>query len=382
MRTEPRRRCPPPSHHTLVTRTATGPSLAHDLIREIVVAAITPSLRRRIHRRLGRWLEQSADGDDQVLLEALEHRRAGGEQALGLALTLARGPRRRLLAGAGLRRLIEIGAGADPRQPEVLDLEFELASLCVELGEHDEAFRLWSQRSRLMPDSTAGAIASVRASGAAMQSGRRQDAWRQLDLARVRAASDPVLEVEVLALEAGLQSNLEHQSDAARVTAARALDAARALAGAALGPANLEAMRVGPTWRPHLRALTLPGWEIDPVEMLALAEEVAASAAGVDDTVEASALVQGAMALRFLGRNGEAQVRLLDASDSARRRVLPQAVLEIGAALGRVLLSMGRIAETREILLECSSLGSATDRVRPRSHLPGDPALAGRGDDR
>jgi DNA-binding NarL/FixJ family response regulator len=114
----------------------------------------------------------------------------------------------------------------------------------------------------------------------------------------------------------------------------------------------------------------------DPIEMLALAEEVAASAAGVDDTVEASALVQGAMALRFLGRNGEAQVRLLDAWDSARRRVLPQAVLEIGAALGRVLLSMGRIAETREILLECSSLGARLTEFGPgRTYLVTLPSL-------
>ena len=249
-------------HHALVTRTA-RPSLAHDLIRQIVVAAMTPSLRRRIHRRLGRWLEQSADGDDQVLLEALEHRRAGGEQALGLALTLARSPRRRLLAGAGLRRLIEIGAGADPRQPEVLDLEFELASLCVELGEHDEAFRLWSQRSRLMPDSTAGAIASVTPLGP--RCGRADGkthggSW----ISPVSRASDPVLEVEVLALEAGLQSNLERQSDAARVTAAVRLTLL-ALAGAALGPANLDGRARRPTWRPHLRALTPPGWEMIPL---------------------------------------------------------------------------------------------------------------------
>ena len=112
--------------------------------------------------------------------------------------------------------------------------------MCAEQGEHDEAFRLWSQLSRVMPDAAAGAAASLRASRAAMQAGRRDDAWRHLDLARARASADPVLAVEVLAQEAGLRSNLDRQSDAARVTAARALDAARSLAGAALGPANLE----------------------------------------------------------------------------------------------------------------------------------------------
>ena len=62
-------------HHALVTRTPVGLSLAHDLIRQVVVGTISPSLTRRIHRKLGRWLEQSADDDDQLLLEALEHRR-------------------------------------------------------------------------------------------------------------------------------------------------------------------------------------------------------------------------------------------------------------------------------------------------------------------
>ena len=124
-----------------------------------------------------------------------------------------------------------------------------------------------------------------------------------------------------------------------------------------------------PTWRRRLLGLTPRRRGDDPIEMLALAEEVAASAAGVDDTIEASALVQGAMALRFLGRNGEAEVRLRDAWDTARRRVLPQAVLEIGAVLGRVLLSMGRIPETKDILLECSSLGARLTEFGPRRNI-------------
>ena len=103
--------------------------------------------------------------------------------------------------------------------------------------------------------------------------------------------------------------------------------------------------------------------------MFALAEEVAASAAGVDDTIEASTLVQGAMALRFLGRNGEAEVRFRDTWDRAAA-CAAQAVLEIGAVLGRVLLSMGRIPETKDILLECSSLGARLTEFGPgRNYL-------------
>jgi hypothetical protein len=67
---------------------------------------------------------------------------------------------------------------------------------------------------------------------------------------------------------------------------------------------------------------------------------------------------------------------LRDAWDTARRRVLPQAVLEIGAVLGRVLLSMGRIPETKEILLECSSLGARLTGFGPgRNYLVTLPSL-------
>ena len=284
------------------------------------------------------------------------------------------------MAGAGLRRLVAIGTGANPHDPEVLDLWFELASLCAEQGEHDEAFRLWSEIARVMPDSAAGAVTSLRASRAAMQSGRREDAWRQLDLARARTSADPVLAVEVLAQEAGLRSNLDRQSDAARVTAARALDAARSLAGAALGPANLE----GDVRRAYLAA-ALAGADAarrgdDPVEMLALAEEVAASAAGVDDTIEASALVQGAMALRFLGRNGEAEVRLRDAWDSgAAACAAPGCPRDRCRARTSAPLDgthTGDEGDPSRVLVA----GGASDRVRPWSQLSGDAPLAGRGD--
>ena len=98
--------------------------------------------------------------------------------------------------------------------------------------------------------------------------------------------------------------------------------------------------------------------------MLALAEEVAASAAGVDDTIEASALVQGAMALRFLGRNGEAEVRLANVGHRTAACAAPGCPRD-RCRLGRVLLSMGRIPETKDILLECSSLGARLTEFGP-----------------
>jgi DNA-binding NarL/FixJ family response regulator len=45
--------------------------------------------------------------------------------------------------------------------------------------------------------------------------------------------------------------------------------------------------------------------------------------------------------------------------------VLPQAVLEVGAAHGRVLLSVGRLAEAEAVVDECTALGRRLSEMRP-----------------
>ena len=103
----------------------------------------------------------------------------------------------------------------------------------------------------------------------------------------------------------------------------------------------------------------------DPEGLLASADELAAAAVDVDERVHIEALVDGAMALRFLGRNAAAETRLRGAWAQARRRVLPQALLEVGAAHGRVLLSVGRLADAEAVVDECTALGRRLSELRP-----------------
>ena len=213
-----------------------------------------------------------------------------------------------------------------------------------------------------------------------MQAGRREDAWRQLDLARARASADPVLAVEVLAQEAGLRSNLDRQSDAARVTAARALDAARSLAGAALGPANLEGdAAVVPDLAAALAGADAAGGETIPLRCSPSPRKSRRrQPAWTTPSRRPRSCREQWLFASWAGTGSRGSVARR--VDSARRRVLPQAVLEIGAVLGRVLLSMGRIPETKDILLECSSLGCALTEFGPGRNYLVTPPLAGRGD--
>jgi DNA-binding NarL/FixJ family response regulator len=67
--------------------------------------------------------------------------------------------------------------------------------------------------------------------------------------------------------------------------------------------------------------------------------------------------VDGALALRLLGRNADAEARLRPLWDRVRRRILPQATLEVGALFGAVLCSLGRLVEAEAVADECAQLG-------------------------
>ena len=95
------------------------------------------------------------------------------------------------------------------------------------------------------------------------------------------------------------------------------------------------------------------------------AMSVIVARAGVDDRLMVQALIEGAMALRFLGRNLAAEQRLRHAWDLCQQRVLPESALQVGTTLARVLVSMGRLAEAADLVGECAALGSRVSDVTP-----------------
>lgn len=349
----------------LATRQPEGFTVAHDLIRAAAVRTIPARRSQQIRRALSRWLETTAGDDDKLLLEALEHRSVGGERAVGLALRLARSPRRTFLGVDGLRRLVAIADHAGPDDHEAAELRVALARTASDLGQNETAFRLWSEWSAVAADQSTAAWAALWASEAALELAWNEDAWRYLERARSAADIDAVVHVEVLAQESAVRRHLEGDHDGAAFAAGRALEAGRALVDGAGGPRRLD----DPARRAWLRALLAAShaalWGDDPEALLHSADELSVTAAGFDDRLEVEALVDGAMALRFLGQNTAAEVRARQAWNKARRHVLPQAMLEAGSTLGRLLMSIGRLDEASKVVSQCSALHTRLTEFRP-----------------
>jgi DNA-binding CsgD family transcriptional regulator/tetratricopeptide (TPR) repeat protein len=343
--------------------------VAHDLIRESVAASAPPEVARRLHRRLAAWLEDLAGDDERLLLEALEHRRSAAVPTLDLALRVARSPRRRLIGVDGLRGLGAVAEPADPSDPAARELQQHVAALAAELGEHEMALSRWSSLTFGPGERVETARAALAASQSALQLGRAPEAWQYLAQARESGAGEPALRIESDAQESALHRYLEHRAEASRAAARRAVGAAR-VAAARVG--GVEAMD-GPERHAYVRAL-LAGTEAaleadDLEEMLALSEELATAAARVDDRIRGRALSGGALALRLLGRNQEAEVRARQAWDETRRLVLPQARLEIGATYAMVLRSLGRLEDAEAVVEECLELGQRLEEFSPaRAH--------------
>jgi DNA-binding CsgD family transcriptional regulator/tetratricopeptide (TPR) repeat protein len=338
--------------------------VSHDVIREAVVRQVPTDRARRVHGRLATWLEERAKDEDRMLLEALEHRIDAGESPVDLAVRLVLSPRRRLLGRGGMERLSVIADEA-PLGPTSLDLREGVAVLASELGEHEAALTRWAMLASLPEDATRAARAAIGASEAALQLGRREEAWRYLERARALAPEDPLLAAAADAQESAIHRWLEHRPQEAWASAERALATVRALVRDG-GTVRRGEERVR---RTLLRALLVSADAAlmlhDPEAALALCEELAAVSAGIDERTRLRALSESAVALRFLGRNRDAAPRLQQAWEEARRRVLPQATLEVGATYAAVLRSLARLAEAEAVVRECLLLGRRLGEFSP-----------------
>ncbi len=328
--------------------------ISHDVIRDAVAARIPTERIQRMHVRLAGWFEDAPD-DAHRLLAGLHHRRAAGLPMLETAIRLAASDQRRRVGAAGLTTLAEVADTGEGREAErLIGL---VAALAMDLGEHEEALRRWCELLDRAQDEPA-ARAALGAARAAVELGRLDEATSLVDRARA-AVSEPPLElrVELEATASAVERWLRRQPEEAADAAERAVAGARLLAEAAGGPQSL-----GPdARRAYLEALRTASDAAmladDPPRMLELADEAARVAAGHDDRAHLRALTQRALALRFLGRNADAEASLHRAWDEARSRVLPQAILEIGSLRGTVLLALGRIAGARDVTRECLALG-------------------------
>ena len=331
-------------------------AVAHSIVRERVLATLAAGTAQRVHRQLARALEQRAT-DDHLLLEALEHGRRGGTPMVAAALRLARSPRRRLLGSTGLALLRAVAGDADPTSPDGASLRPAIARLADELGEHEIAFDVWSAVARSTTSPEGAAEAVLAASEDALHLGRAVEAERLLGQAVRLSGPVDATAVEVDARTAAVHLWLHHRREEGQQAARRAVRRARQLADRCGGTTELRPAERQAYLRAHLAGAEAAILADRPAEVLALTDELASVAAAEDVRVRVRALVEGSLALRWLGRNADAEARLRLAWSEARAEAVPQAVLEVGASLAKVLQSRGRLTEATEVLAECDALG-------------------------
>lgn len=327
--------------------------IAHDLIREAAGRRVPAARARRLHERIATILER--DDDVDRLVEALGHRDAARLPMTWAALRLARSGARRLIGADGLARLLAIADACEVTEPACRELRRLVAELAVELGDHATAYRSWLALHETERGPAAGR-AALGASRSALELGLRPEAWRLLGLAEA-AAPDPAMRVEIVAHRSAIQRYLEHDIPAAREAAMAAVESARAIARESgadipLPPAAHHAYVIA------LVTATDAALMVDnPEEMLVVADELCRLAASGYPREHLHGQAQAALALRLLGRNRDAEHRLARAWDLARRLVMPQATLEIGALRSIVLLSLGRLSEAGSVSTELVALG-------------------------
>lgn len=352
----------------LVMVDADGPRVAHDLIRATAVDQLPEDLRRRIHRGLADWWQREAEGDIQLLLRALAHRRAAGLPVLALARTLAASAGRRLLGADGARELAAVADAESPLDPETLALQADVAALSHELGEHAEALARWSVVADAVDDPFRQASAALNASRAAYALGRADEARELLDRSRALASGDPVLALEQLTHDAAVCLWLEDRGAEGRELAAQASSTASGLAPRRGGRSRADTARrraVAEALRVEYEAAMQLG---DPAVLLRTAENhyAAARTVGQEEALEASLAV--AAGLRQSGRVRQAVGRLRRIWADANRLVLPRVSVDAGFWLTRTLVMVGELDEAEEVVAQAADVARRVGDVPRARH--------------
>ncbi|MGH2417448.1 MAG: hypothetical protein ACRDFY_03870, partial [Candidatus Limnocylindria bacterium] len=290
-----------------------GIRAGHDLIAQAALEQTDPPTRRRIHERLAAEMERAAAGDLRMLRGALEHRRGAGLPIAELALRVATSDQRRLLGAEGLAELAAIAdAGGADRE-----LNRALATLAVELGEHQVALDRWLLvRDALDPGE--GGMATVAAAREAYRLGLGAQASALIGDGRAQGPTAGQA-VALGALEALVVMWLEHRVVDGASLAWTALADAEELASAAGG-----ATQLGDEDRLAYRDALLAAFDaaiqtIQPERLGQLARNLAETV-GADERDRLEATVLTGVAARQVGDVGPPERHFRRAWDEARRR--------------------------------------------------------------
>lgn len=334
---------------------------SHDLVRAAVGDALAAPLR--VRELVARWMEERAGDDVTQLLAAARLRSLVGLPTGPLLRRILASPMRRMVGIEGLQTITDLVDEVPPDDDSAVALARGVAVLAGELGRHSLAIERWSTVAARAAQPTGRARAWLAASEQAQHLERAREARSHLRSARRVAPDDPVLAVELDAVEAALVRWLDHDPDRARELTDRALHGARALNASTGGSAARDV---------HLRALVLAC--VDAMqrnaadEILPLAAEIADAAAGAETMASVQARLRSGSALLLVGRFDAAERELSGAWADARRASLTDLVLDVGSWLTWTHYLQGRLPEAEEVAAACGALAARlAERTRPAS---------------
>ena len=348
----------------VITAEAGWFGVAHDLVREAALSQLPHEQTRRLHRQFAAVLRRRAEGDLQVLMEALEHEGAGGAVTTELALEIATSPQRRVLGQSGLHRLAAIADLPNPDGAERQAFDRALADLAEEIGDSDFALRRLTQLSETLPHRAERAAAALAAARHAVELGRLPETGALLARARHDGWDDPWTHVGADALDFARLAWLEHDAPAAQPYRTTAINAARDLLARAGSLESLprtarqayveaiDAERVS-----HLMAGDLTG-------VLGIADELVEATRGMGEQ-HLDARLFLCVALRLLNRWQEAESRAVEVRAAAHQQVYPGMEAYAGFELALVVYHLGRVAEARRLHEDarrlCERIGASFD---------------------
>jgi DNA-binding CsgD family transcriptional regulator len=286
--------------------------------------------------------------------------------SLELAMRIVTSPQRRLLGNDGLSLLATIADGLEAGSAEELLLDMALGELASVLGAQHFAMERWNRVSELGADVRQRQLAALEAARAAYLARDRAEAHAHLDRARGLGIAAPDIDVRLHTLEADVNLWLDHETQAGTRAASRAIARAEEMAVAAGGTAHLSTVQRAAHLAALHTAMDAAMQEDRGDDVIRLGDASLLLARKLDEEPRVGALLRIGFALLPFGRLREAEASLREAWESAKRLVMPTAMVEAGNGLARALPMLGRFAEARAIALETlqleSRLGNAPRR--------------------
>lgn len=320
--------------------------VAHDLMREAVLAGLTRSRLRALHAAAATWLER--DDEPAVLLAALHHRLAADLEIADLVARLAGSPRRGWLGADGVVGLVEL-VTASISHPD-LALLMQLAEMATEVGESMQALSLW----RRVADAPCPKETQLRAASAAGRAAcELGDASVALDWVRrarsLSPDSEPAVQLDVLESDVHRWLRNEFEEAAACTQRAQARlvgDMSASTRVAVLGAQADDAMVRG-----------------DAVSLVSGARQIEVLA-GDDEDLRYTADLYRIAAASLAGDNFGLQELVVPHWQRAVKAASPARQIEMGAHLMYLLIDQARFAEAETV---AGPLAQLLDRTTHQS---------------